>query len=155
MPAWLFSSLQGYRREWLRGDLLAGLAVWAVLVPESLAYASLAGVSPVVRSLFRFKLDTDCGRLSLQSQLARTISRTIWKLPDLCRASSQRSAPAGLTRRPPPTPSAPERRAADWNAYRVRSRTIAAREWPYGLPPHGSDPSRKTVFRNVFRTPRI
>jgi sulfate permease, SulP family len=48
MPAWLFSSLRGYRREWLRGDLLAGLAVWAVLVPESLAYASLAGVSPVV-----------------------------------------------------------------------------------------------------------
>jgi high affinity sulfate transporter 1 len=48
MPAWLFSSLHGYRRQWLRGDLIAGLAVWAVLVPESLAYASLAGVSPVV-----------------------------------------------------------------------------------------------------------
>ena len=27
---------------------LAGLTVWAVLVPESLAYASIAGVSPVV-----------------------------------------------------------------------------------------------------------
>lgn len=48
MPSWLFSSLHGYRRQWLRGDLIAGLAVWAVLVPESLAYASLAGVSPVV-----------------------------------------------------------------------------------------------------------
>ena len=33
---------------WLRGDVIAGLTVWAVLVPESLAYASIAGVSPVV-----------------------------------------------------------------------------------------------------------
>ena len=48
MPGWLFPSLRGYRRGWLRGDLLAGLTVWAVLVPEALAYASIAGVSPVV-----------------------------------------------------------------------------------------------------------
>ena len=45
---WVFPSLGGYRRSWLRGDLLAGLSVWAVLVPEALAYASIAGVSPVV-----------------------------------------------------------------------------------------------------------
>jgi SulP family sulfate permease len=32
----------------LRGDCIAGLTVWAVLVPEALAYASIAGVSPVV-----------------------------------------------------------------------------------------------------------
>ena len=44
----LLISLQGYRRSWLRADLLAGLTVWAVLVPESLAYATIAGVSPVV-----------------------------------------------------------------------------------------------------------
>src|SRR6202012_1378018 len=48
MPSWLFSSLRGYRRTWLRGDLIAGLPVWAVLVPEALAYATIAGVSPVV-----------------------------------------------------------------------------------------------------------
>jgi SulP family sulfate permease len=46
--AWLFPSLRGYQPAWLRGDLIAGLTVWAVLVPESLAYASIAGVSPVV-----------------------------------------------------------------------------------------------------------
>jgi sulfate permease, SulP family len=44
----VFTSLHGYRRGWARGDLVAGLTVWAVLVPEALAYASIAGVSPVV-----------------------------------------------------------------------------------------------------------
>jgi sulfate permease, SulP family len=44
----LFRSLRGYQRSWLRGDAVAGLTVWAVLVPEALAYASIAGVSPVV-----------------------------------------------------------------------------------------------------------
>ena len=48
MPAWLFASLRDYRAAWLRGDVVAGLTVWAVLIPESLAYASIAGVSPVV-----------------------------------------------------------------------------------------------------------
>jgi sulfate permease, SulP family len=45
---WLFASLRGYRREWLTKDVIAGLTVWAVLVPESLAYATIAGVSPVI-----------------------------------------------------------------------------------------------------------
>ena len=44
----LFPSLWGYKGDWLRGDLIAGLTVWAVLIPEALAYASIAGVSPVV-----------------------------------------------------------------------------------------------------------
>ena len=43
-----FPSLAGYRPDWLRSDLIAGLTVWAVLVPEALAYATIAGVSPVV-----------------------------------------------------------------------------------------------------------
>jgi len=44
----LLTSLRGYQRSWLSGDVIAGLTVWAVLVPEALAYASIAGVSPVV-----------------------------------------------------------------------------------------------------------
>jgi high affinity sulfate transporter 1 len=40
--------MRAYRRQWLRADALAGMTVWAVLVPEALAYASIAGVSPVV-----------------------------------------------------------------------------------------------------------
>src|SRR4051812_48888839 len=44
----LFASLRGYQRPWLRRDLVAGLTVWAVLVAEALAYATIAGVSPVV-----------------------------------------------------------------------------------------------------------
>ncbi|WP_280269332.1 SulP family inorganic anion transporter [Nocardia wallacei] len=43
----VFESLRGYRRGWLRPDVIAGLTVWAVMVPEALAYASIAGVPPV------------------------------------------------------------------------------------------------------------
>ncbi len=38
--------LPQYERRWLRPDVLAALAVWAVLVPEGIAYASLAGMPP-------------------------------------------------------------------------------------------------------------
>ncbi len=38
--------LPGYKGRWLRPDLVAALAVWAVLVPEGMAYASLAGMPP-------------------------------------------------------------------------------------------------------------
>ncbi len=48
MPTAVFRSLQGYDKRWLSGDVVAGLTVWAVLVPEALAYASIAGVSPVI-----------------------------------------------------------------------------------------------------------
>ena len=38
--------LPQYERRWLRPDLIAAAAVWAVLVPEGIAYASLAGMPP-------------------------------------------------------------------------------------------------------------
>lgn len=40
-------TLLGYRRAWLRGDLLAGVTVAAYLVPQVMAYAELAGLPPV------------------------------------------------------------------------------------------------------------
>jgi len=39
--------LAGYRRRWLRADLLAALSLWAILVPQALAYGALAGLPPV------------------------------------------------------------------------------------------------------------
>src|SRR2546430_15868817 len=39
--------LRGYRREWLPGDLLAGVTVAAYLVPQVMAYATIAGLPPV------------------------------------------------------------------------------------------------------------
>ena len=45
----IVSWLPKYRwGEWLRLDLLAALTVWALLVPEAMAYAGIAGVSPEV-----------------------------------------------------------------------------------------------------------
>lgn len=42
------TELLAYRPEWLRADLQAGLSVAAVALPVSIAYAQLAGFSPVV-----------------------------------------------------------------------------------------------------------
>jgi len=36
-----------YRRDWLRGDVLAGVTVAAYLIPQCMAYGELAGVGPV------------------------------------------------------------------------------------------------------------
>jgi len=41
------ASLLDYRREWWRADLRAGLSVAAVALPVAIAYAALAGVSPI------------------------------------------------------------------------------------------------------------
>jgi SulP family sulfate permease len=38
----------GYRRDWLLPDVLAGLALWAVIVPEGMAYAGIVGVPPIM-----------------------------------------------------------------------------------------------------------
>ncbi|MFH0300211.1 SulP family inorganic anion transporter [Bradyrhizobium sp. 31Argb] len=40
--------IPGYRRDWLLPDLLAGLALWAVMVPEGMAYAGIVGVPPIM-----------------------------------------------------------------------------------------------------------
>jgi sulfate permease, SulP family len=39
--------LRGYRRAWLPGDLVAGVTVAAYLIPQVMAYATVAGLDPV------------------------------------------------------------------------------------------------------------
>jgi sulfate permease, SulP family len=43
--------LPGYERRWLRGDLAAGIAVTALVVPKNLGYADIAGV-PLQNGLY-------------------------------------------------------------------------------------------------------
>lgn len=44
----ILSWLPKYQLSWLRADVVAGLTVWAVMVPEAMAYAGIAGVPPLV-----------------------------------------------------------------------------------------------------------
>src|SRR6478735_4914146 len=47
IPTWL----RHYDRAWLPADVSAGLTVWALMVPQALAYAGIAGV-PVQNGLY-------------------------------------------------------------------------------------------------------
>jgi len=38
--------LPGYRPGWLRGDVIAGFTSWALIVPQAIAYAQIAGLPP-------------------------------------------------------------------------------------------------------------
>jgi SulP family sulfate permease len=40
--------IRNYNRDWLKTDLVAGLTVFAILVPSCLAYGELAGFEPVI-----------------------------------------------------------------------------------------------------------
>ncbi len=46
-----FKSFMSYKREWLRHDLVAGLVLATLLVPQGMAYAELAGL-PVITGLY-------------------------------------------------------------------------------------------------------
>src|SRR5437588_10598194 len=47
MAGWIRS----YERRWLKGDLIAGMAVAALIVPKNLGYAGIAGV-PLQNGLY-------------------------------------------------------------------------------------------------------
>ena len=47
----IVSWLPAYDRSWLRADIIAGLSVWALMVPTSLGYATISGV-PVQNGLY-------------------------------------------------------------------------------------------------------
>ena len=40
-------SLSAYRREWLGKDVVAGIVLSTLLVPQGMAYAELAGLPPI------------------------------------------------------------------------------------------------------------
>ncbi len=40
--------LPHYQKSWLKADIIAGLTIWAVMVPEAMAYAGIAGVPPLM-----------------------------------------------------------------------------------------------------------
>jgi len=40
--------LPQYQWSWLKADIIAGLTVWAVMVPTAMAYTGIAGVRPVI-----------------------------------------------------------------------------------------------------------
>src|SRR5215475_12853141 len=44
----VFDWLPGYPRAWLLPDVLGGLALWAVMVPEGMAYSAIVGVPPIM-----------------------------------------------------------------------------------------------------------
>ncbi len=47
----IFNWLPKYNKKWLGKDIIAGLSVWALMVPQSLGYASISGV-PVQYGLY-------------------------------------------------------------------------------------------------------
>src|SRR3954453_15377981 len=50
-------ALRGYRRAWLTRDLIAGLTLSAVAIPEVMGYTSIAG-TPIVPGLYTFIFHT-------------------------------------------------------------------------------------------------
>lgn len=90
MPAWLFPTLRGYRGSWWRPDVLAGLAAGTVVVPQAMAYATIAGM-PVEVGLYTCLLPMaayavlggSCTlSVSTTSTIAVLVAGTLATLPD-------------------------------------------------------------------------
>lgn len=50
-PSWLFSTLEDYRSAWIVRDVVAGLSAGAVVIPQAMAYATIANL-PVQVGLY-------------------------------------------------------------------------------------------------------
>ena len=61
--------LPKYQKTWFRPDLIAGLTVLALLIPEGMAYAMVAGVNPVY-GLYTGMVTTIVAALTLLSLAA-------------------------------------------------------------------------------------
>lgn len=47
----IFKTIKGYKKEWLRRDVIAGTTVAAIAIPQAMAYAQLAG-APLISGLY-------------------------------------------------------------------------------------------------------
>lgn len=84
-----------YNGRWLYGDLVAGITVGVVLVPQSMSYAQLAGLSPeyglyssfvgvFIYSFFATSKDVSIGPVAVMSlQVGKVISKVQGKYGDL------------------------------------------------------------------------
>ncbi len=81
----ILSWLPAYNRAWLVADILAGLTLWGMVVPEGMAYAGIAdlpaqfGLYTLVASLFVYALFGSSRHLSVQatSATAALIASTV------------------------------------------------------------------------------
>ena len=68
--------LPRYQKTWLRADVIAGLTLWGLVVPEGMAYAGIAGLPPqaglytLVASLLVYALLGTARHLSVQATSA-------------------------------------------------------------------------------------
>ena len=57
--------MRGYKRSWLRFDLIAGVVLAAILVPQGMAYAELAGAPAGQRALHDDRVSSSGTRCSV------------------------------------------------------------------------------------------
>ncbi|GAA4747543.1 SulP family inorganic anion transporter [Nocardioides endophyticus] len=90
MPTGLLPTLSGYQRSWIRYDVVAGLAAGTVVIPQAMAYATIAGL-PVEVGLYTCMLPMIAYALlggsrslsiSTTSTIAILIASTLAALPD-------------------------------------------------------------------------
>ena len=135
----LFTSLRGYHTGWLRGDVVAGLTVWAVLVPEALAYASIAGVSPVVGlyaapGALLLYAAFGSSRHLVTGPMSATAAPSAAAVADVATPNS-----AGFLATPPPWPSPPGSSpwspdSCAWASWPASSPSRCSRASPSGSP---------------------
>jgi hypothetical protein len=102
--------LPGYDACWLRADVIAGLTLWGILVPEGIAYAGLAG-APVRAVLYallglsrRRRHPGDNAAGGLGPDLCVLISttpgrkRSYWSRSSLARSCRTQTSPAAAGR---------------------------------------------------------
>ena len=70
----------GYRRDWLLPDVLAGLALWAVMVPEGMAYAGIVGVPPIM-GLYTIVPISDVPSIAVAGAWLTSVLRPRWPIP--------------------------------------------------------------------------